>query len=245
MAKKIYDNITMLAPDGQPLCRVGQKRANWYLNRNLADIVCQNPLTIKLNFEPAKRSRPDEMFYVTHKKNVCVVCEHSVLEDLTKHHIVPYCFRQHFPDRYKSRNHHDVVILCEKCHRKYERIASLIKRDLAIKYNKKVLGVQFKILKQNKINRLASAILKYGDQIPTERKKEIYNKLSIFLDKKDITQDDLIKIEQMNADKTRIEWHEQVVKDCKDIKSFIKSWRRHFVENMKPQYMPEHWDMNK
>jgi len=245
MAKKIYDNIKMLAPDGQQLCCVGKKRADWYVDRNLADIVCKDPLTIKLNFEPSARNNINDLFFLSHKKNICVVCGNDNLEDLTKHHVVPYCFRKHFLSRYKDKNHYDIVILCKECHQRYEIKCDCIKKDLAIKYNKKVLGDKFEILKRNKTNRLASAILKNGDKIPQKRKEKIYSELKLFLNKKYITHEDLVSIENMNPDKTRIEWHKEVVDNCNDIDLLIRNWRRHFVETMEPKYMPEYWDENR
>ena len=245
MNKKIYDNIKMLAPDGQQLCFIGQQRADWYLKKNLASIVSNNPLIIKLIFEPAARNNIDDLFFLSHKKNMCVVCGNNNLEDLTKHHVVPYCFRKHFSSLHKDKNHYDIVILCEKCHKEYEKICDIKKRKLSTEYNKKVLGDKFEILKRNKINRLASAILKNGDRIPQKRKENIYNELKLFLNKKYITHEDLVSIENMNPDKTRIEWHKEVVDNCNDIDLFIRNWRRHFVETMEPKYMSKHWDVNR
>jgi len=34
--KQIYDNIAMMSPEGFLMCYIGRKRANWYLDRNLA-----------------------------------------------------------------------------------------------------------------------------------------------------------------------------------------------------------------
>lgn len=45
----------MMAPDGELLCHCDEKKADWYVSRELATIVKQNPLTIKLNFEPNGR----------------------------------------------------------------------------------------------------------------------------------------------------------------------------------------------
>ena len=42
--KQIYDNIAMLSPDGFLMCYIGRKRANWYLERNLARQISENKI---------------------------------------------------------------------------------------------------------------------------------------------------------------------------------------------------------
>jgi len=80
--KAIYDNCKMLAPDGVCLSNCDKKKAEWYVERNLAKVVAEDPYTVQLNFEPSNRSRSrangeedlDDEFYVTERENKCVVC---------------------------------------------------------------------------------------------------------------------------------------------------------------------------
>ena len=53
--KAVYENCKMLAPDGVCLSNTDRKKANWYVDKNLAVVVNEDPFTIKLNFEPSNR----------------------------------------------------------------------------------------------------------------------------------------------------------------------------------------------
>ena len=112
---KLYSNILMMAPNGEQLCRVSARRAKWYVDKGIA-VLEGNKLTLK--FEPNGYAVGDEAFYVGEKENLCVVCGDE--DSLTKHHIVPTCFRRHFPAEYKSHLSHDVLLVCEACHEAYE-----------------------------------------------------------------------------------------------------------------------------
>ena len=69
----------MLAPDGQQLCYCDNKKMNWYISRNLAIIINENPPIFKLLFEPNAKGCVDEKgeqsdFYISSRKNCCVIC---------------------------------------------------------------------------------------------------------------------------------------------------------------------------
>lgn len=51
----------MLAPDGQLLSYLDHKKATWYVERGLATIVQDDPITIKLTFEPNGRDSNNAM----------------------------------------------------------------------------------------------------------------------------------------------------------------------------------------
>ena len=53
--KVVYENCKMLAPDGTCLSNTDRKKADWYVNKGLAQMVNEDPFTIKLNFEPSSR----------------------------------------------------------------------------------------------------------------------------------------------------------------------------------------------
>lgn len=53
--KAVYENCKMVAPDGELLSNCDAKKAQWYIDRGLADKILDTPLTIKLKFEPNGR----------------------------------------------------------------------------------------------------------------------------------------------------------------------------------------------
>jgi len=38
---------------------------------------------------------------------------------------------------------------------------------------------------------------------------------------------------------------EIVMSKVADVNEFVRIWRNHFLETMKPQHLPEHWDANR
>jgi hypothetical protein len=112
----LYSNIAVLHPSGYLMCYVSRKKATWYLERKLAEVVSENPLKLQLLFKPRGNGNVDDPYGLMVKENRCVVC--GIQYNLTKHHIIPYCYRQYFPKEYKEYQSHDVVLLCTKCHRR-------------------------------------------------------------------------------------------------------------------------------
>jgi hypothetical protein len=53
--KAVYEGCKMVAPDGEVLSNCDSKKIKWYLDRDLAEVISENPLTIRLKFEPNGR----------------------------------------------------------------------------------------------------------------------------------------------------------------------------------------------
>jgi cobalt/nickel-transporting P-type ATPase D len=79
------------------LCHCDKKKIEWYLSRNLATLVKDEPPTIMLNFVPNKYNidsttlEEDEEFYLAYKENKCVVCGNP--DSLRRFHVVPSIYR--------------------------------------------------------------------------------------------------------------------------------------------------------
>jgi hypothetical protein len=126
--KDIYTNGLMVAPDGEPMCRISKNKIEWYLERDLATLVSKDPMTIKLNFEPKGRGHSGDEFYLKERKDICVVCGYK--RNLTKHHVMPTCFRRYLSDEIKTHSDHDIVLVCQKHHEQYESKATSLKDQL-------------------------------------------------------------------------------------------------------------------
>lgn len=112
----------MIALDGVCLSNCDRKKAEWYIEKGLGTVVCEDPFSVMLNFEPSNRAfnrasgeedRDDE-FYVTERENSCVVCNSS--DDYSRFYIIPSLYRTHLPDELKSHRSHDIVLMCFNCH---------------------------------------------------------------------------------------------------------------------------------
>jgi len=98
----------MHAPDGQLLSYIDLKKAKWYVEKGLATMDSEDPLTIKLKFDPKNRNDLldkhlhhlyADSFYQENRINQCVTC--GITKDFARYHIIPAVYRTHFPDSLK------------------------------------------------------------------------------------------------------------------------------------------------
>lgn len=246
-SQKIYDNCKMLSPEGQFMAHCSKKRMNWYLKRGLAESV--NETTFKLTFEPKGVGNAEDVEYQLEKRqNKCIVC--GALERLTLHHIVPFCYRKHFPNEYKSRNSFDVVCMCHKCHDEYERVAQLEKNKLCERFS---LQVQNPQTEEQKKDRETLSLLKtlqlYSERIPKSRREEIKETLNNYFGRtiKDNELESLVEkqLEHVTGNSKVLESVAQLVLDAfvkeTSLFDFILYWREHFLEHANPKYLSESW----
>lgn len=243
----------MLSQEGFIMCRCNEKKAIWYLSRGLARFVIDEPIVFQLTFTPKSTGNHGNTkynrFYLASKENRCCVC--GKRKDLTKHHCVPRFYRKHLPDKIKNHNSHDVFLLCAGCHHEYERVADDFKNDLAKETGIVIYNKKEKIDPQeNKIYGLCSSLVRHGEKIPEDKRSVMIEKISKYLGR-EVTQDDIVELavprkirkQIMNQSSDPSNQGKFVVEKFDHVE-FVKRWRRHFVEVMKPRYMPTYWDID-
>jgi hypothetical protein len=245
-----YSNWLMLGPDGVEMCRCAEKRARWYLDRNLADITSDTPPTIKLRFQPHGNGNEGDAFSLAPKQNRCVCC--GTEENLTKHHIVPSMYRKHFPVKIKGRSAHDVVVICVTCHDTYEMVATKLKQEISFEFTGEYLAV-IKPTGEDKayhnVIGLAKSLMGFHrDKIPAERQIEMRSVIAKFLGRSPSTEDletlskaDIYSVRTYDPGKGVVE----KILETSQLESFIVRWRAHFIEVAQPKFMPDHWDVNR
>lgn len=241
LSKPHYSNIKMISPEGVLMCRLSNKRADWYLSRGLA--VSEAPDSIRLTFVPKRLGHNEHAFYTSAHLDICVVC--GLTEELSRHHCVPQCFRKHFPDEYKVHKSHDVILLCSDCHNEYEEIAKSAKNAL--------LQIQEEELQQRKETlqaiKNARVLVYYLDLIPESKKEKIkenaIKNLSEYLGVEKVTDDQIIEIALQNRTclQTDKDW-KRVVDNTEDLDAFIRWWRQHFIDTMQPKFLPQGWSID-
>ncbi|KAB7496811.1 Exonuclease 3'-5' domain-containing protein 2 [Armadillidium nasatum] len=95
----LYHNSQLWAPDGEPLCTCDPKKALWYVEKGLGDLISEEPLVVKLRFEPAGRPNReglDGQFYLQERLNNCVVCGKE--DSYIRKNVVPHEYRKYFPE---------------------------------------------------------------------------------------------------------------------------------------------------
>lgn len=243
---KIYENCLVRNINGNAMFRCDLRKMKWYLSRNLAEKIQDDPPQIRLLFEADGPGHENDPFFLSDRINQCVVC--GTGESLTRHHILPHCYRRFFPrdlDRFGS---YDVMPLCVDHHHDYEESAWDLRRALAEEYGAPIAGISARTCRDtNRAIRFALAIVKHGHKIPTKRKERMYEDIrQIFGDVSD--REALAKIvaaKSNEATKTHSELIVSTLKTYEAIGSFVIRWRKHFVETMSPKFMPANWDVNR
>ncbi|XP_037476960.1 protein RRP6-like 3 isoform X1 [Triticum dicoccoides] len=207
----VYHNCRIYASDERLLCYCDRKKLEWYIQRDLAKLVEDNPPGIMLLFEPKGRPEDeDNEFYIQSKKNICVGCGEK--SHYIRYRIIPSCYRMHFPEHLKSHRSHDIVLLCVDCHEIAHSAAEKYKRRLA-----EELGIPLFVQKivnsgdrslitdasvsEDKLNEkgvsplllrtAAMALLRHGSTMPSKRCEELMQIVKSYYGGRDVTSEDL------------------------------------------------------
>jgi hypothetical protein len=176
----LYHNCQLLAPDGTLLSTVDRKKIDWYLKKDLGELICDDPPTLKLNFEPSGKPNKDREYYLSNKMNICVACGRN--DTYIRKYIIPHEYRKHFPSKMKEHLSHDVVLLCVRCHQISSQYDSLLRQDLAREYSIPLDAVTQKYHEDYdkiKIRNLARALS--HKSLPEARRDEIMESISDYL----------------------------------------------------------------
>ena len=253
----LYENCRLLAPDGQLLCTCSSRKAQWYLQKGIAVLVEEEPLTVQLSFEPAGRFASADGFYTSDKENKCAIC--GSLQDHVRHHVVPHCYRAFFPLEFKSHISHDILLVCVSCKARANQCDHLFMRKIGSEMNAPLSGARFENdLTLAAVRSAALALLRPSrSQIPEERKKELISVLlasSLFPSADgttELTEEMLKEASQIEFRKVNEGWQSHakvVVERLKGgieggIEEFVKRWRRHFLKTMSPLHLPPCWSI--
>jgi len=252
--KKIYANIILKDLNDKIISRISEAQANHYLNKGMGERI-QLPdktVIVKLNFEPKYEIGDySDLFKISYKENKCVVC--GCKEKLTKHHIIPHCYRKHISQRYLESNSHDIVPMCVYCHQNYEENVAPYRKFLNEKYNIKaeLAKIDDGIVKAY---RGAKVLMNFRRKLPESRKNKFkkdinkylgrthnYYDLEAIIDRKGKYYEEYKKVCQI------VNPHYLVVQKLNDenIQEFFEGWRAHFVEYARPLHMMDYWDVQR
>ena len=265
------ENWKVYHPNGTHMFTCGERKATWYLERNLAKRTADGK--IMLTFKPKGNGfETNEVFGKSVRKAICVVT--GVPDNLQRHHIVPYCYRTYFPKQYKSKNHHDVVLINNEKHSEYELEATRYKDVIAEMFDVKTITetnteYTFKLREIGKtntilLNNIHSLFKTYGKvshDVKLEKLQAIskaiglpfeticnYNYIQLY--KMYLLLKDEYKKEQYEFKKNHRQEYDhgyhvvQKLDTEEKMIKFVKLWRRHFIKIMQPQFMPNGWSID-
>lgn len=245
--RKIYGNCQVVWDDIL-MFRCDKKRADWYLKtldkktgEPIGELLSEDPYTVRLKFKPKGLGNHDKEFGLTEMDNRCVSC--GTEEYLTRHHVVPYCYRRFFPLSLKSHNFHDVLALCVSCHEKYERNADKLKEQLAIEYKAPINGETIENKDIIKCIKISTTLLNDGIKVPKSRARRLRKYLRDRFNLKRLTRDKIEEIASTKVVVIKRTHGEIVMSQISDIQSFVEMWRNHFVDNNDCTYLPKNWSI--
>lgn len=238
----IYENIQVLNVDGDLIFRANSKRANWYLNKGIAKVVSEDPYTIQFLFKTKGYGKKNDPFYLQEMKNICVVC--GVEKNLNKHHVVPFCYRSHFPEEFKSHSSHDVLPLCRPCHGQYEAKAYQFRRVLSKEFDVSLGGRYLADRALSRIVAFARTLRKHGNKIPEEKKNWMLETIKERFPG-EIDDEKLREISKMVWSVDIVKHGKMLAEKITNIPEFIRRWREHFMEHAQPKFLPEHWSVDR
>jgi hypothetical protein len=241
----LYGNFHFQGPSGETMFHGDAEKALWYLNRGLVEVVGTAPPVLRFTFAPGGQGHAGDAYHLTGKVNRCVVC--GAEEGLSRHHVVPSVYRRHLPGEVKDHSHHDVLLLCLACHEKYEREADALKVVLGAEHGVLPHGLRGEADRaRGRAVKLAGALLRHGGQIPPARQEEMLRLIAEWAGKSPLNEEDLRAIARLGPDEAEVVEHgRRVVEQTADVQGFVRRWREHFLRAMEPEFLPEHWDVDR
>lgn len=247
-----FDNCFLVAPDGEPLCTCDKGKASWYLEKELGELVREDPFIVRLKFEPSGRPILDNKYYIQEKKSGCVVCGNN--DHIFRKTVVPHEYRRYFPELMKKNLSHDVVLLCVDCH----RLSNARDRDLRNKLANECdapigCGDGIKQQEDTKLSRVksaAKALLKAKGNIPPERQKMLREIVRVHFEVDKVTEEELKEAAAMNTFVTNENYIAHGLKVyqhvCKNggLMALESRWRKHFLDTMQPKFLPNMWSID-
>jgi hypothetical protein len=245
VTRSLYGNCEVYPPDSDRLMfRMDDERISWYVDKGLAVWVRKDPPAIRLTFEPGGPGHDGDPYFLQLFKNRCVVC--GATENLTHHHIVPKAYKRHFPRESKGRWMYDVLLVCVRCHHRYEDFAHLLKEEIAVEFEVPSSGITNLSETNLRAMKAAAALYRHGDKIPPARKALLVADVQAYLGKDDFTPDDLWTIWNSIRDGIDVIPAGLVVARVLEgegqLDDFAIRWRHHFLSKMKPKYLPDDWN---
>jgi len=231
LIRQPYDNYRIYHPDGTLMCFSSKKKANWYLKNDLA--VQEADYDIRLKFMPKGYGDPEQI--LVGRSNCCVVTGDTT--NLTKHHVVPTQFRQHFHNSYKDKNSCDLVVLNRDTHDEYEDMANAFKTQLHNDY------VDETFLEANsawcEARSIFNCIKNYYDKLPPARQIFMTYRLEGLVSRWGFTEDEL-KSKTLSGN---LEQNKLIVSKI-GVTNVIVLWKLHFLKFSKPVFLPAWWKPN-
>ncbi|XP_033213604.1 exonuclease 3'-5' domain-containing protein 2 [Belonocnema kinseyi] len=255
--KPLYHNCYLQAPDGDILCTCDRKKAEWYVSKELGQVVNDDPFTVRLKFEPSGRALGEVgQYYTQVKLNQCVVCGSS--EKFVRKNVVPREYRKYFPLVMKAHQSHDVLLLCPSCHEVSNYHDLELRRRLSEICDAPLPGPSSHT--RNEIpagwRKLQSAVkaLKGKATIPAQRRKDLESYIISCTGQREFSPMLLDVLNERLKSRPEVKHSNKcdphglkVVRHFEKLEGGLveleRVWREHFLTVMKPRFLPKLWSV--
>ena len=241
----VYGNCKVYSSNGLLMFLCGFRKAKWYLKNYLAEVLEEEPLSIRLTFKTRGKGHFGQSFYLTQRPNYCVVC--GMNEDLSRFHVVPKFYRKYLHPKFRKNYSHDVVPLCTKCFNKTRSLYLELIEKLAENYDAPLSVRHSSDEKLRLAQKSLSALVNYHERLPEVRVRllqyfvEDYMKMKID-EMPLVLMNDLLDVPVPK--KVDYNHHARIL--CSKLEEggdwFVNMWRSYFLEFAKPIFMPDDWD---
>lgn len=248
--RKVKLNDTVLSHDknDNPLAFIDRKRAEFYVNKNLGEYIDPDKKKLRLLFNINEHNENSQKCdFILQERYRCYTCGDTKENNLFKFYVVPKPIRRLFPNEYKSRNHHDICILCSSCKAIAERKNTFVIKKQAMDWR------DIKVV-EKRINEKKAKCLKVilDNNVPDE---VVYNAkqsaISLFKldDDYEFTRENIIELSKSIASVTSVDKNgmtifEHIVAKIDNIDNYIKDWRKTFLNTMNPRFLPDGWSVD-
>mmetsp|Transcript_40782 Transcript_40782/g.93903 ORF Transcript_40782/g.93903 Transcript_40782/m.93903 type:complete len:547 (-) Transcript_40782:27-1667(-) len=241
----------VLSSSGEPLLHMKERTVEGLLRRGLATLFSEGEEEIvRLHFTPA-----DHYEYAgldVAERNACVGCG---ARGVARFYIIPRLFFTHLPDKCKSYNCHDVVMLCPKCRSKVEPAQLALTQDLLAANGALKAGSLYaneNSLSSEEVSAKKAAVaLKRSRQganrLPSEKEAALREAVAVGINKcgEELTEADLNAAEALGSGPLPSERIVTVaVATVESLTAFLRRWRSLFVDVLHPQYLAEGWSLD-
>jgi hypothetical protein len=254
MKKPMYDNIQMFSPEGEILCTIGEKKANWYVRKKLAEWKSNGDMkAVQLLFEPKGKSSEKTVYTISPKQNICVSCGGD--EHFMRHYIVPHCYRTLFPEKFKTHMPHDIVILCPDCHLSVEQVTQRrIKRlEASLRKDPATANPVIPSRELHTIRSYSLALQKHSAKLPPVKRAECEGLIRSHFK---LADDEALTAELIHQ-ATELETHTPnpkyipgpdlvaaTLRTDELIETFVRDWRKDFLDVLQPRFLPTGWSVD-
>ena len=251
----LYHNCMLQAPDGQVLCTCDTKKADWYVAKGIGYIVSQDPYTVRLRFEPSGRpeGRAGE-YYLSVKPNICVVCGKD--ESFLRKNVVPHEYRRYFPAVMKDHQSHDVLLMCVRCHQRSNMYDADLRKRLSEECSAPIgTETDVKLRENVELKRVRSSgralqANRARQCIPQNRLQELEEALLEHYQVEELTDeivDRAAKASFLVENGDYVPHSRAVVQHFLERGGLLQlevTWRKHFLQSMKPAFLPDLWSVD-